>query len=283
MLTNFDTNKVFIAQGLTSLPFCQAATSLVSALEKQHLEWGQLPCTNSPLHIWARDYMPVQVNEGKYVRFNYSPDYLRCYPEYKPDISAILSELGLTVMDSDLVIDGGNVVSCGDKVILTDKIFRENPQVARAALVDSLAQLLEAEIVLIPEDVYEEYGHADGMVRYMGGGNVLLNNYCDFDKSLRKKLLTALKPHFNITELHYCSFTERSWAYLNFLHIGQHIFVPMIGEKLDELAFNQIAEAYPECQCYPVLDCDNIVNEGGALNCCTWNTLTDFITHQAIT
>ena len=274
MLTNFETNKVFIAQGLSTPDFCQADDALVAAFDMHHVEWGRLLCANSPFHIWARDYMPVQVSEKKFVWFKYTPDYLRDNPEYKPDTSAILSELGITAIETDLVVDGGNVVSCGDRVIMTDKIFRENPQVSQAVLVDSLSQLLEVEIVLIPEDVYEEYGHADGMVRYMGEGNVLLNNYCDFDKSLRKKLLTALKPHFNITELHYGSFTDKSWAYLNFLHVGRHIFVPMIGEKLDEVAFNQIAEAYPKCECHPVPNYKSIVNEGGALNCCTWNILT---------
>ena len=275
MFTNFETNKVFFAKGLSSASYCPAAKSLISALDNHHVEWEQLPLTDSPLHIWARDYMPVQVSEKKFVRFDYSPDYLRDYPEYKPDTSAILSALGLTVIDTDLVVDGGNVVSCGDKVIKTDKIFRENLHVTRANLVDSLVRLLDAEIVLIPEDVYEEYGHADGMVRYMGDGNVLLNNYCDFDKALRRKLLSALSPHFNITELHYGSFTDRSWAYLNFLHVGQHIFAPMTGDKLDETAFQQIADAYPNCHCHPIPHCKSIVNDGGALNCTTWNITTD--------
>lgn len=275
MLSNFETNKVYIAKGLNSPDFCHAANSLLSALDNQHVDCGQLPCTESPLHIWTRDYMPVQVSENKFVRFNYNPDYLRDYPEYKPDTAAILSALGLMVINSDLVVDGGNVVSCGDKVIMTDKIFRENPHVPQTTLVDSLSLLLEAEIVLIPEDVYEEYGHADGMVRYMGDGNVLLNNYCDFDKSLRKKLLAALNPHFNIIELHYGTSTDQSWAYLNFLHIGQQIFVPMINDKLGEIALRQISDAYPNCHCHchPVQNCKCIVNEGGALNCSTWNIL----------
>ena len=165
MLTNFETNCVFIAKGLNSPNFCQVADSLIAAFQMHRVEWKQLPCTGNPFHIWARDYMPVQVSEKKFVKFNYSPDYLRDYPDYKPDTSAILSELGLTVIDTDWVVDGGNVVSCGDKVIMTNKIFRENPNVERAKLVDTLSQLLEAEVVLIPEDVYEEYGHADGMVR----------------------------------------------------------------------------------------------------------------------
>jgi agmatine/peptidylarginine deiminase len=102
---------------------------------------------------------------------------------------------------------------------------------------------------------------------------VLLNNYCDFDKALRKRLQAALSPHFNITELHYGHYTGNSWAYLNFLHVGRHIFVPMIDDKLGETAFKQIAAAYPNCQCHPIANCQSIVNEGGALNCSTWNTL----------
>ena len=244
MITNFETNKVFLAQGLSSPVFENAANSLVFAFHDSHVNWAKIPSTHSPQHIWVRDYMPVQVSETKFVKFNYTPDYLRNVPEYKPDTSAILSELGLTVIDSDLVIDGGNVVSCGDNVIMTDKIFSENPQYSHNRLIEELTELLEAEPVLIPWDIYEEYGHADGMVRYMGSGNVLLNNYCDFDKALRKKLLAALSPHFNITELHYGHYTDNSWAYLNFLHLGQHIFVPMIDDKLGETAFRQIAEAF---------------------------------------
>ena len=142
-------------------------------------------------------------------------------------------------------------------------------------MIDKLSVLLEAEIVLVPQDSYEEYGHADGMVRHLGGSRVLLNNYCDFDKALGKKLRKALKPHFEITELHYGSHTPRSWAYLNFLHVGQHIFIPQMEDKLAEKAFQQISECFPEYECHPIRGCESIVNEGGALNCSTWNVRMD--------
>lgn len=274
MITNFETNKVFIAKGLSSIPYSYTAYSLVTSLYNQNLEWGQLPFSESPLHIWARDYMPVQVNKEKFVKFNYNPDYLRNYPQYKPDTSNMLSGLDIKVIYSDLVIDGGNIISCGDKVIMTDKVFVENVHINRTSLIDTLSHLLEAEIVLIPWDRYEEYGHADGMVRYMGDGNVLINNYCDFDKSLRKKLLSILGRHFCVNELHYGTFKDRSWAYLNFLHVGRHLFIPMLGERLDSIAYGQIAESFPECECHPIINCESVVNEGGALNCCTWNMMS---------
>ena len=275
MITNFETNNVLIAKGLTTPQYADATRHLLDIFHRHKIKWDFLSDTSSPFHIWARDYMPIQVSKDKFIRFNYSPDYLIDSPEYKPDTSAILSNLGFQVIDSDIIIDGGNVISCGNKVIMTDKIIRENPHYHVNTLIDKLSLLLEAEIILIPEDKYEEYGHADGMVRYMGNGKVLLNNYCDFDKTLRKKLLSALSPHFEIVELHYDAYTDKSWAYINFLHVGRQLFVPMLKDKLAGIAFRQIVEAYPECECHQIWDCDSIVQEGGALNCCTWNILAD--------
>lgn len=275
MITNFETNKVYLAKGMTSEKYVDVTRHLLDTLHSHKIHWDFLSLSESPLHIWVRDYMPVQVSKTKFVRFNYSPDYLKGYPEYKPDTSAILSALGKQVIDSNIIIDGGNVISCGNKVILTDKIIRENPHYDQDVLIGTLSQLLEAEVVLIPEDYYDEYGHADGMVRYMGEGRVLLNNYCDFDKALRKRLLAALSPHFDITELHYGNHTNRSWAYINFLHVDKHIFIPMMEDKLGETAFRQIADAFPQCECHPIYHYENIVREGGALNCSTWNNLVD--------
>ena len=277
MITNLETNKVYLAKGMTSGKYVDATGYLLGTLHNHGIHWGFLPLTTSPFHIWARDYMPVQVSKEKFVRFNYTPDYLADCPEYKPDTSEILSALRIQVIDSDIIIDGGNVISCGDKVIMTDKIFRENQHYDHDMLIDTLSQLLEAEIVLIPEDYYDEYGHADGMVRYMGEGRVLINNYCDFDKALRKRLLVVLSPHFDITELHYDTHTDMSWAYINFLHVGQHIFIPMMGDKLGEIAFRQIADAFPQCECHPVYHYESIVHDGGALNCSTWNNLVEFL------
>mgnify|MGYP002625506144 CR=1 FL=1 len=276
MITNFDVNKVYIAEGLSSLLYSDASKCLVTLFEELSIEWEHLPFTNSPLHIWARDYMPVQVSSGKFVKFRYDPDYLKDYPEYKPDMDSVLNSLGIELFQSPINLDGGNVISCGDKVILTDKIFKENLEYSCAKLLDQLTVLLEAEPVIIPWDKYEIYGHADGMVRYIGAGRVLLNNYCDFDKALRKKLLAALSPHFDVEELHYGCYSDNSWAYCNFLNVGNHIFVPMLNEKTDSMALTQIEAAFPHCKCHQVSGCEKIVKDGGALNCSTWSVLNDF-------
>ena len=269
MITNFETNKVYFARGLSSLSYMDAAKSLITAFQDTHVNWEQIPCAHAPQHIWVRDYMPIQVGREKLIKFRY--DYLMVEPGYKPDVNGILGQLGIVASYSPINLDGGNIISCGDKVILTDKIFKENPQYSPTRLIEELTELLEAEPVLIPWDIYEEYGHADGMVRYMGDGWVLLNHYSDFDRTLRKRLLDALKVHFDVEELHYGSYTANSWAYLNFLHVGNDIFIPRLNEKLDAMAFDQIQEAFPTCQCQMVPGCEKIVEDGGALNCSTWN------------
>ncbi len=53
----------------------------------------------------------------------------------------------------------------------------------KRALVDELENLFFAELVIIPWDRYEMYGHADGMVRWIDGDRVLINNYGYFDPS----------------------------------------------------------------------------------------------------
>ena len=275
MITNFEIDKVFFARGLSSSIYYDVAKHLIDSLYDNKVAFDMLPETKSSLHIWARDYMPVQVSKDKIVQFRYEPDYLADTPEYKPDTDSILEALDINVIKTDIILDGGNVISCGAKVIMTDKIFKENPHYTKDTLIDRFTDLLEAEPILIPWDKYEEYGHADGMVRYMGEGRVLLNNYCDFDKSLRKKLLAALNPHFDVADLHYGSYTKNSWAYINFLHVGSHIFVPMLGERLDDVALQQIADAFSSCQCHPVHEWQHIVKHGGAINCTTWNILME--------
>lgn len=271
MITNFDTNKVLFARGLADPTFQGAGINLVNAMDRNKVSFAALPDTDSPYYIWCRDYMPIQVSKDKFVMFRYEPDYLSDSPEYIPDTSEMLDKLGIDGIGSDIVLDGGNVISCGDKVIMTDKIFKENLHYTRKALIEKLEYLLEAELVLIPWDRYEEYGHSDGMVRYIGEGRVLLNNYCDFDNSLRKKLLSALSPQFDVEELHYGSHTKNSWSYINFLHVGHHIFIPHLRDSLVETAFLQISSAFPNCTCLPIQRYDSIVAEGGALNCSTWN------------
>lgn len=276
MINDYQTNKVYLAEGIKGYP--KVAERLLWALYTEGIEEEYLPHTKSVKHVWARDYMPLQLDTDTFLQYRYSPDYLRGYPEYIPQYETIARSLKLKCRTTKLIIDGGNVVKCGGRVIMTDKVFKENPRYNAYYLQDMLERLFEAEVIIIPWDRYEIFGHADGMVRAIGDSYLLLNHYVDFDKDLRKRILRELGPTFCVEELHYDSprCSRMSWAYLNFLQVKSRIFVPGLGIPEDAMALEQIQKLYPRHKVMLIPDCQDLVRDGGALNCVTWNIRTNY-------
>ena len=134
MIQDYQTNMVYLAYGLTRYePVCR---NLMRALSMAHIHMDFLPHTSSIKHVWARDYMPLQLQKSLFYSYQYSPDYLLGYDGYIPDVEKILEELQIGRKSVNVVLDGGNVVKCGDKVIMTDKIFRENDGTEKRSLID---------------------------------------------------------------------------------------------------------------------------------------------------
>lgn len=268
-------NKVYLAEGIKGYP--KVAENLLYALYKEGIETEYLPHSKSKKHVWARDYMPIQLEEGRFLKYVYRPDYLKNDKDYIPNYAGMIRKLGLNCKPTTLVIDGGNVVKWDDAVIMTDKVLIENPGYDEYGLRFRLEELFETDVVFIPWDRYEMFGHADGMVRFIDRRTVLLNNYLDFDRSLRERIIRALDGHFEVKELQYdtprCS--KYSWAYLNFLQVAGRIFVPGLGIAEDRLAVQQIQRFYPEHKVMLVPDCLELARDGGALNCVTWTICED--------
>ena len=275
MISDKQTNVVYLAEGLKH--YMPAYMRLLNALNARRVHMKNLPLTASKKHIWARDYMPIQLDKGRFLLYAYHPDYLHGFEDFIPEYRAICKELGLECVSTDIVLDGGNVVKCGDKVIMTDKIIDENPMRFYKDMLRELENHFQAQIVLIPRDKYDRYGHADGMVRWIDGNRVLLNNYADFDPKLGKEIKAALSEHFTVEELRYGTnkHLKVNWAYINFLQVDGEIFVPGLGIEEDQMAIEQIQKFYPDYNVRLVPDCLNIIKDGGALNCVSWNILAD--------
>lgn len=275
MITDSKTNKVYLAEGIKGYP--KVAEKLLWALYEEGIEMDYLPYSASKKHVWARDYMPIQVSEERFILYRYAPDYLKDYPEWIPAYETIAKRLGLKCDSTPLVIDGGNVVKGERAVIMTDKVFQENSLFNESYVTKQLETLFECRVCFIPWDRYEIFGHADGMVRFIDEKTVLLNNYIDFDKSFRKRLLEKLAWYgFSAEELHYDlpRVSKMSWAYLNFLHVDGRILVPGLGGEEDAMACQQIQEHFPDHKVILVPGCADLVRDGGALNCISWNVLT---------
>ena len=143
MISDKDTNKVYIAKGLLTNRYGKIANNLTNAFKANGIEYDFLPQTESDKHIWARDYMPIQIGTDSFLLYSYNPDYLQDEPEYIPNYKSICDDLNINYLTTDIVIDGGNVVKNYNKAIMTDKIFKENQKYAKSNLLNKLEKLLK--------------------------------------------------------------------------------------------------------------------------------------------
>lgn len=257
---------------------------LSSVLAELQITPQTLPYSNE---VWCRDYMPVHVGEGRYVGFNFRPDYLWDKPSYRRYITRqdlATEDLSIEFSDKvDLFLDGGNYVRCGNKVVMTDKIFSENPNWRPLAVLTRLEEAFQEEVVLLPWDMNEPYGHSDGMVAWLGENRILLNNYGQLEKgmekSFTKRITKILEHHFDIVELRYDNITSPdSWCYLNFLETDNAIILPALSEnhdcENDQTAFSLFQSIFKEKKIKQVY-ARPLVKDGGALHCVTWNHFYD--------
>ena len=278
MITDSLTHTVYFSSRLPDkCPNLNA--KITEVLQKHGIPYFYLSETRD---IWCRDFMPIQIEKDRFVFYKYTPDYLqdtayhhRLQTDTEKVFHAEENHLGCLLKfrkDIDLVLDGGNVVKCGDTVVMTDKVFGENKDKTPAEVKRILRDAFQCDILFLPWDRAEWCGHSDGIVHYAGDGKILLTNYKDFSTSNYYKFRKVLKDRFEIISLNYKvkRHSQRSWCYINILQVGKLILVPQIGMKEDSQALEQIGKALPDCEVIgiPALEA---VRKGGALNCISWN------------
>lgn len=168
-----------------------AAANLTAALDAHNIPYRFLPNAKD---IWLRDFMPVWTDSRKLVSFRYEPSYLKNDPDLRTDFRKDLApQLGLPVTYSHINLDGGNVVfsPSGARVLISDRVFSENPERPPAVLVRELSELLEAEVLIIPSLKSDMTGHADGMARFLDDRTVLCNrplSSCGFEQKVKRSV-----------------------------------------------------------------------------------------------
>lgn len=270
MIHDSDANTVCLSPWLDS-EFPDIFAGLTDILKKHHVACETITGTND---LWCRDYMPIQIDDNRFVCYTYRPDYLMKRASdrrFITDSHKVCRQLRLDAKYTDIVIDGGNVVKAGNHIIMTEKVFAENPQFDRKSLIDELENLFECELLFLPWDKAEKYGHSDGIVKAISDDTVLMTNYYDFDRNMADEIKARLSTAFNVELLHYeCrKWDSRSWAYINFLTAGNLIVLPKLNTMYDEQALTQINMYYPDCTVVQ-LDVTGSVAAGGGLNCITW-------------
>jgi len=162
-------------------------------LKECKIDFRFLPNTKD---VWAVDYMPIQVRDNHFVQFVYDPDYLKPkkYRNTISDVDSICRKIAMMPVKSGIVLDGGNVTRSVNKVIMTDKIFKENPGIEERQLIKDLQNLFEVDkLFFVPKDPADFTGHADGMVRFVDEDTVLINKYqANYEPQFQLSLRMAL-------------------------------------------------------------------------------------------
>jgi agmatine deiminase len=277
MITDAQTNFVYFSAQLKS-KFPNSWQPIASILNKHHIKHRFLEGTSD---IWARDYMPIQTDVNRYIQFRYEAPYLFREHALHTNPRKVLKANSISAEHSDIILDGGNVIRSADKVIMTNRIFKDNPAIEKATLLKKLENLLQAEVLIIPAHNTDETAHADGHIRFINDKTVLVNELVREFVYWKKGFMQMIKN----SGIHYA---EMPWfekkikgeplsaigIYVNYLEIGNLIIFPIFevpGNK-DQQALDTITKTFPNKIIEPV-NINEIGLKGGLMNCISWNIL----------
>lgn len=241
------------------------------------VEFALLPKTKD---VWAVDYMPIQIEENRFVRFLYRPSYLIKYKTYEKtisDVDTICNEIGIDTFKTDIVLDGGNVIKTTNKIIMTDRVFIDNPIYERKQLIRELYELLQVDkIYFVPEQPGDYLGHSDGMVRFLNENTVLISDFSRekewffraFEIAIHNTGLDYIKVPYNVYNNK--KNDQANGTFINYLQMKNCVIIPTFGIKEDDDVVKQFETIFTE-QTIATIDSNEIANDGGVLNCITWN------------
>lgn len=279
MITDSQTNFLYLADTLL-IKYPDFYKRFEKQLMDCKIEFALLPNTKD---VWAVDYMPIQTDLNKFVRFVYNPPYLQTkkYLKSISDVDEICKAIDIETFKTDIIIEGGNVTRWTNKVIMTDRVFKDNPNYERKQLIKKLHELLQVDkLYFVPEQPGDFTGHSDGMVRFVGENTVVINDYIQekewfhraFEIAIHNTGLDYIKIPYNVYDNK--SLDHANGDYINYLQMENTVIIPTFGIKEDDLAVRQLEKIFAK-QNIQTIESNEIAYDGGILNCITWNITTD--------
>ena len=169
---------------------------------------------------------------------------------------------------------------CSGRAIISDRIFKENPEYTdKEKLIEELSELLEVEVIIIPAQNDDMTGHADGMVRFVDHDTILGNNRSEeykywtngIEKVLKEKNLKYIDVPFFYSYKDSKHPDHAIGVYVNYLEVGNLIVLPIFeveGNK-DAEAIAAFKQIFPD-RIIETINYNDVALEGGVLNCTTW-------------
>lgn len=275
MIIDQHTNKLYLSSILKE-KYSEFNDNLRKKLTHLGVEINYLSNTKD---IWCRDYMPIQVDDTFFIQFRFNPIYLssKKYDQIRTNPKEVWTDIKIKVRESKIVLDGGNVVKWENKAIVTNRIIKDNPQMDEVGLYGAIKNELGLDqLIIIPEIKGEMTGHSDGIVRFVNGNTVIINDFTKIDKeysrTLKFSLLSAGLKYIEIpNELEKSKYdSDDQGDYINFLEMNNFVLIPAFKSKMDEIALSAYRSIFKGKR-VDNIDCRGIAKEGGALNCISWN------------
>lgn len=268
--------QVVYMSELLKTNYPKTCSHLIKILEMHDVKYAFLKGTKD---IWCRDYMPIQTESGKFIQFKYDPSYLKGNKEWeasRSDVKEVCRVNGIEAQFSDINLDGGNVLICDGRAILSNRIFSENSNWDKEKLVSELSKLLECEIIIIPAENDDMTGHADGMVRFVNRNTIVGNKLADEYKYWREGMEKVIEQ-YGLKYIDIPFFLPKDpkhphsaiGIYVNYLEVNNLIVLPVFGRDEDKHAVDVLRQTFPD-RVIETIDFNDVAQEGGLLNCTTW-------------
>ena len=268
--------QIVYLSGLLMTKYPETCDRLIQILKRHNIKYDFIKGTKD---IWCRDYMPIQTKSGKFIQFKYDPSYLKGKKEdeeTRSDVKEVCIVNNINAQFSDINLDGGNVLICDGRAIISDRVYTENPGYKEDALKEELSRLLECEIIIIPAQKSDMTGHADGMVRFVNKDTILGNNLDAEYKYWREGMQKVIEK-YGLKYINMPFFEAKDpkhplsavGVYVNYLEVNSLIVLPVFGRDEDKQAIDIIKDVFPD-RIIETIDYNDVAFEGGLLNCTTW-------------
>jgi len=235
--------------------------------------------------IWLRD--TAGFNLGSHiVKPVFKPRYYRKFFEEAAIIDSynkiIHSILGVDMETLPLIWDGGNLVTNGKVGFITDQILSDNKKThSEDQVKDIIRTSLGIEPVFLPTFPDDPFAHTDGYMNFLDRDTLAFSSY---PSKWRKKELSYLteirtiaRRHVKtvidlkenpVEEMHGNVYSAKG-LYINFLKMGNLIFVPSYQDKETEDHNFSLLKKFGKV--IPI-DCTELAAFGGLLHCISFTS-----------
>jgi agmatine deiminase len=258
--------------------------------------------------IWVQDFGPIYIKENdkyKAVKAIYDPSYHDKEPYFQ--FSELNHQVGVNLatwfngvepipFESEglpLILDGGNYTTNGKKGIVSDYFLFDNHIFIDDAKYAFKSQFGFDNLHIVPPEPGDLTGHVDGMIRYFKENAILVAKYPDhyeqkegciseedfieckeFSEYLAESALYKIDDVLRVPSptpyVERYDFPSAVGNYINYLRVGNKIFLPQYGIDGDKEALEFFQSIFGSKNIIPInIDVKLLAEYGGVLNCIT--------------